>query len=101
MSLLLVTSNVSGLTLNCRTTGSPPLNTIWRKDDKSLVNISSYKSVQILRDGLTATYDNFLEVDAPPYQLSGNYSCIVHDSLGRNSDASTIEIRGRKVCYKT
>lgn len=50
----------------------------------------------MLRSGVSATYDNILQVNATPSDLVGQYSCIVHDSLRRNSEAATIQVNGRQ-----
>ena len=91
-----MTPSDTALTLNCISTGSPVTNVIWRKDGYSLVNDSSYVTTQVLTNGITATYDNLLSISAPPSELIGEYSCIVHDSLGRNSETSTIQLNGIK-----
>lgn len=93
-SLQLVIDSNAALTLNCSSTGSPARNVIWRKDNIVLTNDSSYTTSQILRYGISATYDHFLDVHAAPVELVGVYSCVVHDSLGRNSQTSTIEVYG-------
>jgi len=94
-SLELITSSSSILTLNCTSTGSPALNVIWQKDNRAVANDSSFRSYQILRDGLSSTYDNLLEISLSSSDITGLYSCIVHDSLGRNSQESTIEVKGK------
>ena len=93
-SLQLVTDSSSALTLNCTSTGSPALTVVWRKDETFLTNLSTYTARQILRDGLSATYDNLLEIKAEPSELAGTYSCIIHDSLGHNSEPATIQAIG-------
>ena len=84
----------AALTLRCTSTHSPVANVIWRKDGTSLTNNSSYHMAQFLRNGVTATYDNFLSVNALPFELVGEYSCIVQDSLGHYSAASTVQVNG-------
>ena len=96
-SLELVTAGDAALTLNCTSTGSPAQSVIWRKDGTGLTNDSSYMTTQILRNGVSATYDNLLAVSAAPSELVGVYSCTVQDSLGRNSLTSTIQVNG-KLC---
>ena len=67
---------------NCTSTGSPATNVIWRKNGASLVNDSSYVATQILRNGISATYDNILDIlNATPSELVGVYSCTVQDYL--------------------
>ena len=80
--------------MNCTSSSSPALNVIWRKDGASLAN-SSYTVSQVLRDGVSATYDNFLNINAAPSDLVGSYSCTVQDSLGRNSQTTTIQVNGK------
>lgn len=94
-SLQLMTPSDAALTLNCISTSSPAANVIWRKDGADLSNHTSITTTQILRSGVSATYDNILAINAPPYELVGVYSCIVHNSLGHNSETSTIQVHGR------
>lgn len=93
-SFQLVPNSASILSLNCSSSGSPAMNVIWRKDGIPLAGNSSYTSFKVLRDGLSATYDNILNVDEMLTDLPGRYSCIVHDSLGRNSQESVLEVKG-------
>ena len=93
-SLQLLTDSSSALTLNCISTSSPALSVVWLKDGASLDNTTSYSTTQVLKNGISATYDNILEIDAAPSELVGAYSCIVHDSLRRNSQTATIQVNG-------
>ena len=93
-SLQLLTDSSSALTLNCISTSSPALSVVWLKDGASLDNTTSYSTTQVLRNGISATYDNILEIDAAPAELVGAYSCIVHDSLRRNSQTAAIQVNG-------
>ena len=99
-SLQLIVPSGTALTLKCTSTSSPPANVIWSKDGASLSNNSSYETVQILRNGMTATYDNYLLVNGSPSELLGVYSCIIHDSLGRNSGTSTVEVNGNYILLR-
>lgn len=100
-SLLLITDSDAAITLNCTSTGSPVQSVVWRKDGTSLANDSSYTTAKILRNGVSATYDNLLAVNAAPSALVGVYSCIIHDSLGRNSQTATIPVNGIcKIIYR-
>lgn len=58
---------------------------IWTKDGELLS--SSYLVHQILRDGVTATYDNVIEIEAAVDELAGTYSCSVLNSAGLSSVA--------------
>ena len=100
-SLQLVIDSNSALTLNCTSTGSPAMTVVWRKDETYLTNISTYTTSQILRDGLSSTYDNLLEIKAEPSELAGTYSCIIHDSLGHNSEPASIQAKGIKTTQST
>lgn len=92
-SLQLVIESNSALTLNCTSTGSPAMTVVWRKDGAILTNFS-YVTHQIMREGLSSTYDNILEIRAEPSELSGTYSCIIHDSLEHNSEPANVEVEG-------
>lgn len=84
----------AALALNCTSTNSPVANAVWRKNEISLANDTSIMATQILRNGVSATYDNILTINALPSELIGMYSCIVHNTLGHNSEASTIQVHG-------
>lgn len=92
-SLQLVTDSNSALTLNCTSTGSPALTVVWRKDG-GLIDFSTYTTSQIIRNQLLSTYDNLLEIKANPSEITGTYSCTIHDSLGRNSEPAAIQVEG-------
>ncbi len=94
-SLELIVDSNTALTLNCTSTGSPAANVIWRKDGISLGNSSVIAVTQVLKNGISATYDNILDINASPSELIGTYSCIIHDSLGRNSQTSIIQVNGK------
>lgn len=91
----------AALTLLCSSTTSPVANIVWRKDGTGLANESHYWTTQILTNGVTAAYNNFLSINASPSELVGEYSCIVRDSLGRHSETSTIQVNGTQssFCY--
>ena len=91
-SLRAVSSNSSLFTLDCASTGSPATTVIWTKDGNLL---STYLTYQILRDGVAATYDNFVEIDADLVDLPGTYSCRVLNSAGL-SNVATVNIQGKK-----
>jgi hypothetical protein len=99
ISLQHVVDSNASLALNCTSTGSPAANVIWRKDGASLFNNTTYEATEVLRDGITATYDNLLYVSGSPSELVGRYSCIVHDSFGRNSETATIQVNGEHVSW--
>ena len=84
----------SPLALNCTSTGSPALTVVWTKDGRALPSDLSYTTNQVLRDGTSATYDNFLLVSGYYSELVGIYNCIVHDSLGRNSVPASLQVNG-------
>ena len=83
--------NTSVFTLNCISMDSPATTVIWTKDGEVL---SGYVTYQILRDGRTATYDSFLNIEAAtPDELIGTYTCRVLNSAGQ-SNMEQINIQG-------
>ena len=61
--------------------------------------LSDTDTYQILRDGSTATYDNFLIIDATPDELVGTYACSVLNSAGQ-SNVESVNIQGKLFnCY--
>ena len=71
---------------------------VWTKDGRALPSDLSYTTMQMLRDGMSATYDNLLMVSGHYSELVGIYSCIVHDSLGRNSVPASLQVNGNANC---
>lgn len=67
---------------------------VWTKDGSTLPNDLVYTPTQTLRDGTTASYDNLLEVSGRYSAIGGMYSCIIHDSLGRNSAPASLQVNG-------
>ena len=94
-SLQLAISSNSPLALNCTSTGSPALTVVWTKDGSTLPNDLAYTTTQILRGGTTSTYDNLLEIGGYYSTIAGVYSCIIHDSLGRNSVPASLQVNGK------
>ena len=96
-SLQLVSGTDSALTLNCTSTGSPATTVVWTKNGSALSSGGLYESTQILRDPTTATYDNLITATAAPVDLIGLYACIVQDSIGHNSQLTTLAIEGNSL----
>ena len=66
--------------ITCTSTGGPPANVIWRKNDMPL-NDSLYQQSQRLVDAETATYNNVLfNNDAASFV--GNFTCQVTNVRG-------------------
>jgi endoglucanase Acf2 len=60
--------------------------------DGSILAESHYRMYQILKDGATATYDSYFDIDADHEELVGTYSCSVLNSAGTSSsDDLTIQ----------
>lgn len=70
---------------------------MWTKNGSALSSGGLYESTQILRDPTTATYDNLISATAAPVDLIGLYACIVHDSIGHNSQLTTLAIEGNSL----
>ena len=68
-------------TLNCTSTGSPPTNVTWIKDDDVISEDDSYEVIQTLRDGVTTTYDNILKVHLHLSEIIGTYTCMIDNSV--------------------
>lgn len=85
-----VLSNDSSVfTLNCSSTYSPATSVIWTKDEEVLPESVTY---QEMRDGRTATYDTFMDIQAGIDDLLGTYTCMIINPAGQsNEEALTIE----------
>lgn len=94
-SLQLGISSNSPLALNCSSVGSPAFTVVWTKDGSTLPNDLVYTTTQTLMDGTTAAYDNLLEISGQYSTIVGLYSCIIHDSLGRNSAPASLQVNGK------
>lgn len=82
----------SVFTLKCTSTGSPATYVIWTKDGVVIAG-GIYSTDQVLTDGVSATYANYLFVSAPPDEVTGSYSCSVVNTIGA-SNALTFDVRG-------
>ena len=82
--------NSSVFTLNCTSTDSPATTVVWTKGSELL---SDYPLFQILRDGVMATYNNFIGINTGLDGLVGAYSCSVLNSAGLSNVAS-LNIQG-------
>ena len=68
--------------VNCTSTGSVATTVNWFKSGQLLSSGILYEVVQILRDGVTSTYDNLLLVYSPVInELTGEYRCEVSNNL--------------------
>lgn len=68
-------------TLNCTSAGSPATNVIWTKDGEAVAANDTFEVVQILQDGVAATYSNLLRVYTQPSDVVGVYTCSVNNSV--------------------
>lgn len=68
-------------TLNCTSTGSPPTNLTWTKDGQVIASDDNYEVIQVLRDGVSTTYDNILKVHSQLSEIIGTYTCIIENSV--------------------
>lgn len=89
-SLAVANLNSSVFTLNCTSTDSPATTVVLTEDSELL---SDYALYQILRDGVSATYDNLVEINADLDGLIGTYSCSVLNSAGL-SNVVSLNIQG-------
>lgn len=89
-SLAVANINSSVFTLNCTSTDSPATTVVWSKDSELL---SDYALYQILRDGVTTTYDNLVQINTDLDRLVGTYSCSVLNSAGL-SNVVSLNVQG-------
>lgn len=85
-------SNDSVFSLNCVSMDSPATTVMWTKGGEDVSSDSA--TYQIMRDGLTATYDSILEIQADVDDLIGTYTCSVLNSAGRSNEES-LDIKGK------
>ena len=74
-------------TLNCTSTNSPATTVTWTRNGATVTG-STYQLTQLLRDGVTATYDNLLVVDGEPDEITGTYTCSVANRISVPVQAS-------------
>ena len=68
--------------MNCTSTGSVATTVKWFKSGQLLLPGILYEMVQILRDGVTSTYDNLLVVHTPIIsERTGEYHCEVSNNI--------------------
>ena len=67
---------------------------MWVKDGNMLYNDETFQTTQILWDGATSTYNNFLIVDSRPTGVIGTYVCKVSNDISQDSE-ETIKLKGK------
>ena len=75
-------------TMNCTTSGSPATSVTWRRNDIVLSTGSTYQTTQVLLDRSTAAYTNLLHVNAGPYGIPANYTCVASNLLGSATETT-------------
>ena len=69
--------------LVCVSTGSPPTNVIWTKDNSTLhIDGATYKMTQTVTNRTSSTYENVLIIEDSIDSLPGEYSCAVANVFG-------------------
>ena len=80
--------------LNCSSSGSPPTNVTWTKDGDVVAYSENFTTIQYLRDGVMAKYDNALvSFTLEPSEVVGTYVCSIENSVSAPSEA-TLTIQG-------
>ena len=84
-------------TVNCTSTGSVATTVNWFKSGQLLSPGILYEMVQILRDGVTSTYDNLLLVHTLTInELTGEYRCELSNNVTRSPAMRDTMFRGKK-----
>ena len=65
----------------------------WTKDGEAVAVNDTFEVIQILQDGVTATYSNLLKVHSEPSDVVGVYTCSV-DNLVSESAMQMLTIQG-------
>ena len=82
-------SSGDNFTITCTSTGSPATSVTWTRDGTPLT--TDGVAYQTLRDGTTATYDNYLVVDEGPAALAGSsFACSTTNEINTATDTLTI-----------
>ena len=65
----------------------------WTKDGEAVAANDTFEVIQILQDGVTATYSNLLKVYSEPSDVVGVYTCSV-DNLVSEPAMQMLTIQG-------
>lgn len=86
-------SSTTTFALNCSSFGSPPTNVTWRKDGETLTVNDTFATIQYLRDGVAARFDNILTISLQPSEVIGTYICSI-DNLVSVPVEQTLTLQG-------
>ncbi len=85
-----MSGNASPFALTCTSTGSPPTNVVWKKDGSIIaIDGTAFTLTSTVVNRKTSTYKNILTIAKEYVNLLGEFSCAVHNTIGR----STTEIK--------
>ena len=79
--------------LTCTSTGSPPTNVSWTRNQVNLITSESqgkYLSSQKVIDRPSSTYDNVLTIKGSYEDAVGDYSCTITNSIGETAAEKTV-----------
>ena len=74
--------SVSGLSLNCVSSGGPATQVTWRRNCAVLPNNATFQQTQQVTQTQTAAYQNTLVIDSAVADRDGVYTCSVTNTRG-------------------
>lgn len=85
------------LRLNCISTGFPPTEVTFYRDDNVIVPDDTHQITQYLTDGRTTTYSNVLTVNQDLEDTEGSYDCVVTAISQTQSTIEQQTIQGQQL----
>ena len=78
-------------TITCTTTGAPPTDVVWMRNQHVVTNLDKYIPSQRVIDRASSTYDNVLTIKGSYEDAVGDYSCNISNYLSNTSTHKTID----------
>ena len=85
-------------TITCTSTGGPATDVIWSKDNTNISTASNkdfYEQSQVIKNTVSATYENRLRIVDKSSKAAGTYTCEVTNSRG--SINQSLYIKGNNI----
>ena len=78
-------------TITCTSTGAPPTDVVWMRNDLDVTNSDKYIPSQRIVDRASATYDNVLTIKGSYEDAVGDYICNISNYLSYTSTKKTVD----------
>ena len=78
-------------TITCTSTGAPPTDVVWMRNDLDVTNSDKYIPSQRIVDRASSAYDNVLTIKGSYEDAVGDYICNISNYLSYTSTKKTVD----------